>query len=71
MPSTPLATLTAQAAGLDGDYTRHSGRDGITQRMTSNRAPAAAVMRQGRWSNVRMVAKYTRHQSAAEAFDYL
>ncbi|MCY4283961.1 MAG: hypothetical protein OXC65_01315 [Thiotrichales bacterium] len=39
----------------------------MAQRMTSNQASAAAVMRQGRWPSVGMVAKYTRHQSAAEA----
>ena len=61
----------AKAAGLGDGFSGHSGRVGMAQRMTSNRAPAAAVMRQGRWSSVRMVARYTRHQAAAEALEYL
>lgn len=49
----------------------HSGRVGMAQRMTRNQAPAAAVMRQGRWQSARMVARYTRNESAAEALRYL
>ena len=61
----------AAAAGLDGDYGGHSGRVGMAQRMTRNGAPVAAVMRQGRWQTVRMVAAYTRGEAAGEALRYL
>ena len=61
----------AAAAGLDGDYRGHSGRVGMAQRMTRNGAPVAAVMRQGRWQSVRMVASYTRNEAAGEALRYL
>jgi len=59
----------ANAAGLGGGFVDHSGRVGMAQRMTSNRAPAAPVMRQGRWSTDRMAAKYTRNQTATEALE--
>ena len=39
--------------------------------MTRNGAPVAAVMRQGRWQSVRMVASYTRNEAAGEALRYL
>ena len=39
--------------------------------MTCNGAPAAAVMRQGRWSTTRMVATYTRNETAGAALKYL
>lgn len=61
----------AQAAGLGDGFSGHSGRVGMAQRMTRNRAPAAAVMRQGRWRSARMVARYTRNEAAAEALRYL
>ncbi len=61
----------AKAAGLGDGFTGHSGRVGIAQRMTRNGAPAAAVMRQGRWSTTRMVARYTRNEAAGEALRYL
>ena len=61
----------AKAAGLGDGFSGHSGRVGMAQRMTRNGAPAAAVMRQGRWSTVRMVARYTRNETAAEALNYL
>ncbi|MCY4593156.1 MAG: tyrosine-type recombinase/integrase [Alphaproteobacteria bacterium] len=61
----------ARRAGLGDGFSGHSGRVGTAQRMTRNGAPAAAVMRQGRWSTVRMVARYTRHEAAGEALKYL
>ena len=61
----------AKAAGLGDGFTGHSGRVGMAQRMTRNGAPAAAVMRQGRWSTPRMVARYTRNEAAAQALRYL
>ncbi len=61
----------AKAAGLGEGFSGHSGRVGMAQRMTRNGAPAAAVMRQGRWETTRMVARYTRNETAAEALRYL
>jgi len=61
----------ARAAGLGDGYSGHSARVGMAQRMTRNGAPAAAVMRQGRWSTSRMVARYTRNETAGEALRYL
>lgn len=61
----------AKAAGLGDGYSGHSGRVGMAQRMVRNGAPAAAVMRQGRWASVRMVAAYTRGEAAGEALRYL
>ena len=60
----------AKAAGLGDGYSGHSGCVGIAQRMTQNQAPIAAVMRQGRWESTRMVARYTRNESASEARRY-
>ena len=64
-------SAAAKAAGLGDGYSGHSGRVGMAQRMTRNRAPIAAVMRQGRWATTRMVAHYTRNESASEARRYL
>ena len=61
----------ARSGGLGDGFSGHSGRVGMAQRMTRNGAPAAAVMRQGRWQSVRMVASYTRSETAAEALRYL
>lgn len=61
----------AKAAGLGEGFSGHSGRVGMAQRMTRNGAPAAAVMRQGRWQSPAMVARYTRNESAGEALRYL
>lgn len=61
----------AKAAGLGDGFSGHSGRVGMAQRMTRNGAPAAAVMRQGRWESTRMVARYTRSEAAGEALRYL
>ncbi len=51
----------AKTAGLGNGFSGHSGHVGMAQRMTRNGAPAAAVMRQGRWTTTRMVARYIRH----------
>ena len=61
----------AEACGLGAGFGGHSGRVGMALRMTRNGAPAATVMRQGRWSTTRMVARYTRNESAGEALRYL
>lgn len=65
-----IATV-AKACGLGAGFGGHSGRVGMALRMTRNGAPAATVMRQGRWSTTRMVARYTRNESAGEALRYL
>ena len=61
----------AKAAGLGDGFSGHSGRVGMALRMTRNGAPAAAVMRQGRWETSRMISRYTRNESAGEALRYL
>ena len=61
----------AKLAGLGDGFSGHSGRVGMAVRMTRNGAPAAAVMRQGRWETTRMVSRYTRNETAAEALRYL
>ena len=61
----------AAAAGLGAGYSGHSGRVGLAVRMTRAGAPAAAVLRQSRWSTVRMLGRYTRNESAGEALRYL
>ena len=61
----------ARDAGLGEGFSGHSGRVGMALRMTRNGAPAATVMRQGRWSTTRMVARYTRNEAAGEALRYL
>ena len=61
----------AKEAGLSGSFSGHSGRVGTAVRMTRAGAPAQAVMRQGRWKSTRMVARYTRKESAGEALRYL
>jgi len=65
-----IAALAAGAELAPG-YSGHSGRVGMAMRMTRNGAPAAAVMRQGRWKTVEMVARYTRNEAAGEALKYL
>ena len=66
-----IARRVAKAAGRGRGFSGHSGRVGMAQRMTRNQAPAAAVMRQGRWASTRIVARYTRNEAAAEALRYL
>ena len=44
-------------AGLGDGYGAHSARIGMAKRMASAKAPLAVVMRQGRWSTPRMVAR--------------
>ena len=61
----------ARKAGLGDGFSGHSGRVGTAIRMTRAGAPTAAVMRQGRWASARMVARYTRAETASEALRYL
>ena len=65
------SAVVAKSAGLGDGFGGHSGRVGMALRMTRNGAPAETVMRQGRWSTTRMVARYTRNESAGEALRYL
>ena len=58
----------AQAAGLGDGFIGHSGRIGMARRMVAAGAPNAAVHRQGRWKHWNMVARYTREETAGEAF---
>ena len=39
--------------------------------MTKNSAPAAAIMRQGRWASSSMISTYTKPLAAGEAVRYL
>ena len=61
----------ALQAGLQGDFTGHSGRVGLAVRMAQNAAPTDATMRQGRWASASMVTRYTRQVSAGEALHWL
>ena len=58
-------------AGLEGDYSDHSGRVGMAVRMATHGAPTADVMRQGRWRSPAMVARYTRGVEARAAGKWL
>ena len=57
----------AQAAGLGGGFSGHSGRVGMARRMTSNGAPVEVTMNQGRWKSPRMVARYARDDATSVA----
>ena len=43
----------------------------MARRIVSKQAPLPVVMNQGRWQSPRMVARYTRNESAAAALAYL
>lgn len=58
-------------AGLGRGYGGHSGRVGMAVRLTLNAAPTAAVLRQGRWRDVRMLSRYTRNIDAAAVLRYI
>lgn len=59
------------AAGLGDNFSGHSGRVGLAQRMTIANAPAQAVMVQGRWKSVNTVARYTKEIEAGAALQWL
>ena len=61
---------TSRAGGGDG-FGGHSGRIGLARRMVAKEAPMPVVMQQGRWADVKMVARYTRGESAGTALKYL
>ena len=82
MPDAPVFGLSAvqinrrikaaaHAAGLGNDFGGHSGRVGLARRMMAKRAPLPTIMQQGRWASSRMVAQYTRDESAGAALAYL
>jgi len=58
-------------AGLGPGYSGHSGRVGLARRMVKSDAPVPTVMRQGRWKSTKMIASYTRNESAGEALKYI
>ncbi|MDE0206687.1 MAG: tyrosine-type recombinase/integrase [Candidatus Tectomicrobia bacterium] len=60
-----------KAAGLGTGFSGHSGRVGMARRMTSNGAPMAVTMHQGRWKSPRMVTRYTREEPESAALAYL
>ena len=60
----------AKQAGLGNGFGGHSGRVGMARRMVGNKAPLPTVMQQGRWETPRMVARYTRSESAGAALAY-
>ena len=57
----------AATAGLGDNFSGHSGRVGMAQRMTAAGAPAQTVMVQGRWKNASAVARYTKGIQAGTA----
>ena len=63
----------ARAAGLGEGYSGHSGRVGLTIRMTRRGAPLQAVQTHGRWKSPSMPARYTMSMSekALEALEWL
>ena len=61
----------AEAAGLGGGFTGHSGRVGLARTMSRNGAPINITMQQGRWRNAETVARYTRQEDAAAALPWL
>ena len=61
----------ALQAGLQGNFTGHSGRVGLAVRRAQNAAPTDATMRQGRWASAGMLTRYIRQVSAGEALHWL
>ena len=66
-----IVAKRAAAAGLGDGFSGRSRRVGMARRMTRNGAPAAAIMRQGRWASSGMISRYTRSERVAEALRYL
>lgn len=61
----------AAHAGLGEGFSGHSGRVGMVRTMTSNGAPLATVMRQGRWTKSDSVSRYNRNEEASVATAWL
>ena len=62
--------VAAAVAGLEGNFSGHSGRVGLAVRMTGAGAPVQAVATQGRWTDPRTVARYTKRIEAGHALPY-
>ena len=61
----------AREAGLGEGFSGHSPRVGLAHKAAAARAPIAEILRQGRWSSSKMVAKYTRAIDAGLAAAWL
>ena len=55
-----------KAAGLDGDYTGHSGRVGLAQELTRRGASTTETQLAGGWKTARMVARYSAGVAAEQ-----
>ena len=53
-------------AGLQGDYTAHSGRVGLATELVSRDASTTAVQHAGGWKTTRMVARYSKGVAAEQ-----
>ena len=61
----------AREAGLGDGFSSHSPRVGLAHKAATARAPIAEIMRQGRWKDGVMVARYTRKLEAGLAASWL
>lgn len=57
---------TCRAAGLEGDYTGHSGRVGLAQELTRRGASTTETQLAGGWKTARMVARYSAGVAAEQ-----
>ena len=56
--------LAAQAAGIEGRITGHSGRVGLASELTARGASTTETMLAGGWQTARMVAHYSAGAAA-------
>lgn len=56
----------AKAAGLEGDYSGHSGRVGLASELTARGASLQEVMLAGGWQSAAMVARYSAGATAEQ-----
>ena len=56
----------ARAAGLEGNYTAHSGRVGLACELVRRGASTTAVQQAGGWKTARMVARYSAGVAAED-----
>ena len=59
-------TLAAQAAGIEGRITGHSGRVGLASELTARGASTTETMLAGGWQTARMVAHYSAGVAAEQ-----
>ena len=59
-------TLAAQAAGIEGRLTGHSGRVGLASELTARGASTTETMLAGGWQTARMVAHYSAGVAAEQ-----